>query len=259
MAISCFGVGLQGGVQRPVHQILVGNVSVNALVDTAAESSLISPDVYNYLSGPKQPRLSNCPLGLKTADGGNMSIQGQCVVPLVLGSQKCWRPVIVVHGLHLPCIIGIDTMVAEHITIDPVNCKISLGTKIPTEETNINVSHDYIIQANSVQNVGISLSSEVRALRGVASIVTTGVHNTLDVHPAVYEIKNGYIIKLTNITNHDIHLRQGDRLATGEIFQAGSFDLVSAAINQEWIDQVQIKAGRVQKQLDKEEVARQVA
>jgi hypothetical protein len=107
--------------------------------------------------------------------------------------------------------------------------------------------------------VGISLSSEIRALRGVASIVTTGVHNTLDVHPAVYEIKNGYIIKLTNITNHDIHLRQGDRLATGEIFQAGSFDLVSAAINQEWIDQVQIKAGRVQKQLDKEEVARQVA
>jgi hypothetical protein len=107
--------------------------------------------------------------------------------------------------------------------------------------------------------VGIYFSSELRDLRGVASIVTTRVHDTLDVHPAVYEIKNGFKIKLTNITNRNIYLRQGDRLATGEVFQAGSFNLVSAAVNQEWIDQVQIKAGRVQKQLDREEVARQVA
>jgi hypothetical protein len=48
--------------------------------------------------------------------------------------------------------------------------------------------------------VGISLSSELRALRGVASILTKGVNDTLDVHPAVYEIKNGFKIKLTNIT-----------------------------------------------------------
>jgi hypothetical protein len=91
-----------------------------------------------------------------------MSIRGQCVVPFLLGSQKCWRPVIFEHGLHLPCIIGIDTMAAENISIDPVNQKINLGTKIPTEGTNINVSRDYIIQANSVQNVEISLSSELR-------------------------------------------------------------------------------------------------
>jgi hypothetical protein len=86
MAISCFGVGLQGGAQRPVHRISLGHVNVNALFDTGAESSFISSDVNNSLSGPKQPRLSNCPLGLTLADGGNLSIQGQCVVPLVLGS-----------------------------------------------------------------------------------------------------------------------------------------------------------------------------
>jgi hypothetical protein len=74
-----------------------------------------------------------------------MSIRGKCVVPFLLGSPKCWRPVIIVHGLHLPCIIGIDTMAAKNNSIDPVNQKINLGTKIPTEGTNINVSHDYII------------------------------------------------------------------------------------------------------------------
>jgi hypothetical protein len=95
-----------------------------------------------------------------------MSIKGQCVVPFQLGSQKCWRPIIVVHGLHLPCIIGIDTMAAENISIDPVNRKITLGTKIPTEGTNINVSRDYIIQANSVQNVGISLCHRNYVLLG---------------------------------------------------------------------------------------------
>jgi hypothetical protein len=121
------------------------------------------------------------------------------------------------------------------------------------------VSRDYIIQANAVQNVGIYLSSELRALKGIASILTTGVHNTLDVHPAVHEISNGFKIKLINLTNRDIYLRQGDRLATGEVFQTGSFDLVSAAANQEWIDQVQIKADRVQKQLDRDEFTRQVA
>jgi hypothetical protein len=150
-------------------------------------------------------------------------------------------------------------MAAENISIDPVNRKITLGNKIPTEGTNINVLRDYIIQANYVQNVGISLSSELRALRGVASLVTTGVHETFDVHPAVYEISNGFKIKLTNQTNCDIYLRQGDRLATGDVFQAGSFDSVSAAVNQEWIEQIQIRAGRVQKQLDREEVAIQVA
>jgi hypothetical protein len=181
----CFGVGLHGGAQRPVHQIAIGKVKIEALFYTGAESSLISSNVYDSLSGPNKPQLCDCPLGLTTADGGHMSIRGQCVVPFQLGSQKCWRPVIVVHGLHLPCIIGIDTMAAENISIDPVNRKITLSTKIPTEGTNINVSHDYIIQANSVQNVGISLSSELRALRGVASLVTTGVQDTLDVHPAV--------------------------------------------------------------------------
>jgi hypothetical protein len=124
-------------------------------------------------------------------------------------------------------------MAAENISIDPINRKITLGTKIPSEGTNINVSRDYIIQANSVQNVGISLSSELRALRGVASLVTTGVHDTLDVHPAVYEICNGFKIKLTNQTNRDIYICQGDRLATGEVYKAGSFDSVSAAVNQE--------------------------
>jgi hypothetical protein len=33
MAISCFGVGLQGGAQRPVHQIAVGKVKIDALFD----------------------------------------------------------------------------------------------------------------------------------------------------------------------------------------------------------------------------------
>jgi hypothetical protein len=83
-------------------------------------------------------------------------------------------------------------MAAKNITIDPVNRKISLGMKIPTEATNINVSGVYIIQANSVQNVGISLSSELSALRGMASILTIGVQDTLDVHPSVYKIKNGF-------------------------------------------------------------------
>ena len=263
MAISCFGVGLHGGGQRPIHQIAVGKdqkVKIEALFDTGAESSLISSDVYDSLSGPSKPHLSQCPLGLTTADGGHMKIRGQCVVPLQIGSRRCWRPVVIVHGLHLPCIIGIDTMAAENISIDPINRKIKLGTlSKPTEGTNINVSRDYIIQANSVQNVGISLSSELRALRGVASLVTTGVHETLDVHPAVYEICNGFKIKISNVTNRDIYIRQGDRLATGEVYMAGSFDSVSAAINKEWIDQVQIKAGRVQKQLDREELAKQVA
>jgi hypothetical protein len=121
------------------------------------------------------------------------------------------------------------------------------------------VSRDYIIQANAVQNVEIYLPLKLRALRGVASLVTTGVHETSDVHPDVYEISNGFKIKLTNQTNRHIYLCQGDRLDTGEVFQAGSFDSVSAAVNQEWNDQVQIRASRVQKQLDREEVERQVA
>jgi hypothetical protein len=74
-----------------------------------------------------------------------MSIRGQCVVPFLLRSRNCWRPIIVVHGLHLPCIIGIDTMAAKNISIDLVNQKINLGTKITTEGNNINVSRDYII------------------------------------------------------------------------------------------------------------------
>jgi hypothetical protein len=73
----------------------------------------------------------------------------------------------------------------------------------------------------------------------------------------VYEICNGFKIKLTNQTNCDIDIRQGDRLDTGEVYQAGSFDSVSAAVNQEWIDQVQIKAGRVQKKFDTVELAKQ--
>jgi hypothetical protein len=79
-------MGLQGGAQRPVHQIGVGHVKIDALFDAGAESSLLSSTVYDSLSGPKQPQLSNCPLGLTTADGGPMSIRGQCVVPFLLGS-----------------------------------------------------------------------------------------------------------------------------------------------------------------------------
>jgi hypothetical protein len=41
---------------------------------------------------------------------------------------------------------------------------------------------------------------------GVASLITTGVHETLDVHPAVFEISNGFKIKLTNQTNRNIYI-----------------------------------------------------
>jgi hypothetical protein len=88
MAISCVGVGLQVHqyISTSVHQIAVGKVKIDALFDTGAESSLISSTVYDSLSGPRQPQLSNCPLGLTTADRGHMSIRGQCVVPFQLGS-----------------------------------------------------------------------------------------------------------------------------------------------------------------------------
>jgi hypothetical protein len=86
-----------------------------------------------------------------------------------------------------------------------------------------------------------------RVLRVSIRLMNSDDAILITVHPAVYKISNGFKIKLTNQTNRDIYLPQGDRLATEEVFQANSFDSVSAAVNQEWIDQVQIRAGRVQK------------
>ena len=92
-------------------KIKLNNVYVNYMLDTGAEVTAISPEIYNKLS------LSSIAVmepyrypHARMANGGTAEIMGSVLVVLELGDYACETTLIVVKDLAVDCLLGLDVV-----------------------------------------------------------------------------------------------------------------------------------------------------
>ena len=85
-----------------------------ALVDTGADVSLISEDVYNKIG---KRELSESSIELSTVDGGVLTVLGEIVIEIQIGSQRRLHCFCVVRGITTNVILGCDFIAQNEIKL----------------------------------------------------------------------------------------------------------------------------------------------
>jgi len=110
---------------RPEATVEIEGRKHRALFDTGSTLTLLSWKSFLALrsAGMKlEPSRTN----LSSATGDSLRVKGELDVEIKLGKHRCIRPVVVVEGLRVPCIIGNDTLCSEGIVLDPARKRITL-------------------------------------------------------------------------------------------------------------------------------------
>lgn len=100
--------------------VKVNNTSIDMLVDTGADVTLISSKLYFDL-GFKKSVLKPVSRKLTTADGDPMEILGMIIIPMLFSEQIIVHPVIVANLGELDGILGIDFLSQNKVSIDTAN------------------------------------------------------------------------------------------------------------------------------------------
>ena len=105
-------------VLGPPHVILqIDNSYAAAILDTGADRSLISEDLYDSLfTQDNRPKLRTSRMRLKGATGHQLTIKGQIEMPITVGSIRLTHPMQVVSNMKSTLLLGND-IILDKITI----------------------------------------------------------------------------------------------------------------------------------------------
>lgn len=233
MAIICCGQRSNPSpiTDRPTLAITVGKEQIPALFDTGAEICLLAKSIYDRLPADSRPKLEPCNLGLTTANGGGMAVVGQIQLSMLIGPRKVKSPVVIVDGLYLPCIIGVDLMRRENIQIDPCNRKVKLG-KRPEEKIALRVARNYSIEPCSSQILQVTLPPEFKNLKATTSILVTGDRSDLTIEPGLFSVNEG--LKVMSVSGlQGAQLNRNDEIGVGEIVDGAYLDLWAGSMDRQ--------------------------
>lgn len=178
---------------RPHVQIVVGDKTISALVDTGSACTLISDEVFRKLKNV--PQLKTFGAKLSTANGGGLSVKGQAILRMKIGWKDCWRPTIIVEGLRAGCIIGADTMIAEGITVDMKKRTIKLDKKNVESWSELTCVKKQIVKSQEIAKITVKYADNIKD----TNVLINGLHPFVEVIDAIYSGKENlmkiYVLK----------------------------------------------------------------
>ena len=200
---------------RPRAAIQVGDQEIEALFDSGAGVTIVAWKV--YLQMMNTPKMTAFGTRLNTANGGKLDVKGQTILPMKIGSRRCWRPCIIVDGLNAQCIIGIDTMEAEGISIEAKRrvIRIERGSEKIERSGELKCTKRRKLAPGKVEKIKVQYDGEVKN----ANILVTGLHRYVEVIEAMYSGKPGNVmnIRVMNKLQWDIELEPGEVLAKATV------------------------------------------
>lgn len=217
---------------RPHVQIVVGDKTISALVDTGSACTLISDEVFRKLKNV--PQLKTFGAKLSTANGGGLSVKGQAILRMKIGWKDCWRPTIIVEGLRAGCIIGADTMIAEGITVDMKKRTIKLDKKNVESWSELTCVKKQIVKSQEIAKITVKYADNIKD----TNVLINGLHPFVEVIDAIYSGKENLMkIYVLNTRPYEVHIEKGDVM--GRATQTRTSDMFN-------IDEVLIKEEKKQ-------------
>lgn len=104
---------------RPICQVLVNRVAVEAFVDTMSDVSLITIGKLNQVVGSQKTKLEKTNMQLHGANGKKLPILGCVELDVVVGKRRMQHKFVVVRNLvaEIQCIAGLDLQARLGITL----------------------------------------------------------------------------------------------------------------------------------------------
>jgi len=200
---------------RPKAKVLVESHPFEALFDTGSTLTLLNWKAFLALKG-RGLTLEESKTSLSSATGDLLKVRGELDVLLKIGSHECIRPVVVVEGLQVSCIIGNDTMCSEGIIMDPARHKISI--RPPSSKAAVMTASHCTIPPHSEQKVICSFSTNFgpgEALLTANAEAVYAISADLEVLDSVQRThQNQVFCMMTNNSSQPIKVGRGVTVAS---------------------------------------------
>ena len=214
LAISalCFVMG--SSQDRPVAPILIEGLRVSALFDSGSEVTAISWQTFCKLKSGK--KILGTSHDVNAANGSKMTVMGQVYLNFVVGSKKCFRPVLVIKGMMNDFILGADTMQAENILLDMGRKKI-----ICKKKRNDELKSEALTLSEHRISPGMEKMIECQAnVQRLNEVLITGKEHGIEVTPSVWKITSDQrvFVPVLNAGNEDVVIKRNQGIADVENF-----------------------------------------
>ena len=205
-----------GQTRRPVTIINFEDTKdVETLFDSGSELSLISYALFKKLPASRSP-LKRLGANLVGANGGQLRVMGETSLSFSVGPRTYRRPFAVIEGLQIPAIIGMDTMAAENISIDPMNKKIRLG-KVYGNSSHLTASKSYVIQNEEETTIKLKVPKEQRGRSNKGCLMVKSIGSKVDVVDALYDADSEQVeVKVVNTGHTPLDINRGEIIASVE-------------------------------------------
>ena len=201
--------------RKPVTDIVVEGIATEALWDSGSSLTLISGALYNEIKKRRTPKLLNMPQTiLRTASGSQLRILGCYQMCYEIGSENriISGPTVVVEGMMAPCIMGMDCMKANKVTLDMESGKVAF--KEPNKESiwKITTCKPESIPAFSEKLINVCLQDNNKMdINGEMWCQPQNDENACPINEAIYVVNHGRLqVVLSNGTPTEQQLVVGE-------------------------------------------------
>ena len=196
---------------RPIVKISVNNFPLKALIDTGSSVTLLDWKIFQALH--PRPKYVPSEVSLLAANNSSVRVRGSAILRITLGKNTVNRKVLLVDNLSSHCIIGMDTIYDEKISID-----------VPKRR--VNFAEGYCAYAVKVAKKTVILPQEERLIKAIVSqkipsgqaIFVEGLPDVCYVASGAYDVSSQRVkILVSNPTNFPVEIACGVQIAKAQL------------------------------------------
>ena len=230
---------------RPVARASISNVIVDMLVDTGAEISLLSEEIFRRIPIELRPhKLATDIEYFSTANGSRLNCRGKYQMEINLPGKKCSHEIYVVNNLKTPGILGADFINDKGLIYDGstrsiyFKAKRSLGAWHRGTAHNIN---ETTIPARSAQVVKVIAQVEqyYRPEAGETALAVTNQFTHITGGPGVikFDHEGRSLVEIINVSDSELIIPPNTEIATLEKIDEAEMETLKQ-INPDFICEV---------------------
>ena len=226
--------------QRPHVDTFISGTSVQCLLDTGAEVSILSDRQYRQIPIDKRPaRLPGEDPKLGAANGTLLKTKGRFIMPIELMGRTLWHEIIVVENLNGGGILGADFINKHGLTYDGRSRAVSFNSNhIKNDRGNLTLSKSTFLKAGQSKVLSVHATSDVDPFTVITTNTECRESPAVTGLPGVAQLSSNRSCKIQvfNSALVDVTLPRGQVCGNFEVLSpellAHGFPLDPAAVNE---------------------------
>jgi len=142
----------------PMVQLDLYGHKVDALLDTGATASIITPELFNTIPAAKRPPVLAAPKTVTVANGNVIPTMGQAIIRIKINQQICISHAFLIVQMNIPLVLGYDLFKHYNCQLDFSNQTLNITN---LENLNSNTCQPQAISVRATETTHVPKDMEV--------------------------------------------------------------------------------------------------